>query len=517
MDRPRFTRADWVGFALCLTVGLAAVVWAVGGVVRSGAWRDPIAWVVLVPGTGGVLAFLARWGSLPLMRVPEPMAPPAGWRVAAVTTFVPGLESVAMLRRTVTAMVAMDYPHDTWVLDEGDDAQIRRLCEELGARYFTRRGIDRYNSDGGEFAARSKHGNYNAWLDALGYDGYDVVVGFDPDHIPAPVFLERTLGYLQDDRIGYVQSAQVYYNQSAGFIARGAAEETYGYYSSVQMASYALGYPIVTGCHNVHRTTALREVGGFAYHDADDLLITVLYRAAGWRGVYVPEQLASGITPVDWSGYLMQQRRWARSVLDVKLRELPKVAGKLPFTERIVSAAHGLYYLHGLATAIGVGALTVALAGAWQPQIRAGAGQAAVLVGALLACEVFRQRFYLDRRREWGLHLRAGVLKFAKWPTVLLALLDVVRPGTPPYAVTAKLRQRSPATLRRQHGAALTVVGAGALAGVLRGLPPSGGVAVVATVFVVATALVMATEILPAPDPYDDALAARRVPWTHKT
>ncbi len=80
----------------------------------------------------------------------------------------------------------------------------------------------------------------------------------------------------------------MYYNQSASFIARGAAEETYGYYSSIQMTSYALGYPIVTGCHHTHRVSALREIGGFAPHEADDLLITVHYRAAGWKGVYVP-------------------------------------------------------------------------------------------------------------------------------------------------------------------------------------------------------------------------------------
>lgn len=149
--------------------------------------------------------------------------------------------------------------------------------------------------------------------------------------------LLRTLGYLHDPSIGYVQAAQVYYNQPASFVARGAAEETYAYYSSIQMTTYALGYPIVTGCHNVHRAVALRQVGGFAPHEADDLLITTFYRAAGWRGVYVPETLALGLTPVDWTGYLRQQRRWARSVLDVKFRIYPKVAGRLPRVDRPAS------------------------------------------------------------------------------------------------------------------------------------------------------------------------------------
>src|SRR5262249_13013817 len=143
---------------------------------------------------------------------------------------------------------------------------------------------------------------------------------FDPDHIPSFNFLSSVIGYFEDPKIAYVQVAQSYYNKNASFIACGAAEEICEYRSVVQMASYGLGYPIIVGSHNTHRMTALQQVGGFAAHDADDLLLTLTYRAAGWRGVYVPKILAKGLTPVDWSGYLSQQRRWARSVLDIKIR-----------------------------------------------------------------------------------------------------------------------------------------------------------------------------------------------------
>ena len=129
------------------------------------------------------------------------------------------------------------------------------------------------------------------------------------------------------------------------------------------MTAYALGYPIVVGSHNTHRTAALRDVGGFAPHDADDLLITILYRAAGWRGVYVPLRLAAGITPVDWGGYLTQQRRWARSVIDVKLRLLPKLGGRLLIRERLTSFMQGLYYLNRSSSRSEWGCLC----GCWSP------------------------------------------------------------------------------------------------------------------------------------------------------
>jgi cellulose synthase (UDP-forming) len=239
-----------------------------------------------------------------------------------------------------------------------------------------------------------------------------------------------------------VQAAQAYYNQRASFIARGAAEETYAYYSATQMASYALGLPIVTGCHTAHRVAALQEVGGFAPHDADDLLITYHYRAAGWQGVYVPKILARGLTPVDWAGYLTQQRRWARSVLDIKCRRYPRLAAHLPRQARVFGFLHGLYYLQGLTTGIGIGLLASMLASGAVPQFLTD-GTLWCLLGlyaALQLGEFYQQRFFLGGWVECGLHWRAGLLQLAKWPYLGLALLDVLRARQPAYETTPKVR-----------------------------------------------------------------------------
>ena len=128
---------------------------------------------------------------------------------------------------------------------------------------------------------------------------YDLLVAFDSDHIPRPDYLKQVLGYFSDESVAYVQPAQAYYNQQASFIAAAAAEETYAYYWSTQMISFAVGFPMIVGCHNTHRITALRQIGGFAPHEADDMVMSLLYRVNGWRGVYLPEILARGLTPVE--------------------------------------------------------------------------------------------------------------------------------------------------------------------------------------------------------------------------
>ncbi|MDX1395921.1 MAG: glycosyltransferase [Gemmatimonadota bacterium] len=457
-------RRDRVVIGLLVLVNLTAVAWFFAHWAGLPDWSVhpvmfAIASLIVLYRLGG---YAVHWALLPFMRTPGP-APrlERPLRVGVATTFVPASESLAMLERTVRSLVEMEGGHDTWVLDEGDDARVREMCRDAGARYFTRRGHPHYNTDGGPFRARTKYGNYNAWLDSVGFDAYDAIVTFDPDHVPSSDYLTETLGYLVDEDVAFVQPPQVYYNQRASMVARGAAEETYAYYSSGQMAAYGMGYPIVTGCHTVHRSTALEEIGGLPAHDADDLLSSLLYRTSGWRGVYVPRILARGLTPVDWHGYLRQQRRWARSVLDIKLREWPRRVGRMPFRERVFSGLHGLYYVRGLSSLAEIMLLGfMAATGIIPAFVSYTTGvHALAMFGTLVVTDFYRQRFYLDRRREWGLHWRASLLQLAKWPQLVVAVWQVLRGVDRPFVVTPKTLQAGdagpPTLLTRPHLATL--------------------------------------------------------------
>jgi cellulose synthase/poly-beta-1,6-N-acetylglucosamine synthase-like glycosyltransferase len=387
-------------------------------------------------------AWLLRWMALPRMRRPSSPPPtPPDTRIATVTTFVPGAESLEMLELTLRALVAMDLPHDTWVLDEGDEAAVRALCIRHGVHHFSRKHQPELSTETGRYAAATKHGNYNAWLTMAGFARYDVIVSFDPDHVPERHYLTRTIGYFADPEIGYVQVPQVYYNQDASWIARGAAEETYDYYSAHQMVSYGLGHPIVVGSHTAHRVAALQDIGGFAVHDADDLLATLLYRGAGWRGVYVPETLAVGLTPTSWSVYMGQQARWTRSVLDIKLRSFPDVAGQLPLIERLIGVLHGIFYLRALTIPVAFLILAWLIGTRGVPAFISPPALLALSAFGILLTAVgfFRQRFYLNPERERGLHWRAVVLQFAKWPAQLAAIWQAARGTRVDYAITLKV------------------------------------------------------------------------------
>jgi cellulose synthase (UDP-forming) len=510
------TSADNIAFALLTCLSVAAIViftsqWFLVGEGRTHTVSFLILTLIVY---FKVANSLARWFTLPFMRRPRTMASPPGLKVAVVTTIVPEAESLEMLEETVRAITCLDYPHDTWVLDEGDDEEVKALCRRNGALHFSRKNLPQYRTDSGAFKVGSKHGNYNAWLYEVGFDRYEIIAAFDPDHVPDASFLSSVLGYFEDPGVGYVQAAQAYYNQGASFIARGAAEETYEYYSCTQMAAYNLGHPAVVGCHNTHRVSALREVGGFAAHDADDLLIGLRYRASGWRGVYVPRILARGVTPVDWNSYLTQQLRWARSVIDINCRFHRLLGKDLPPSGQALSVLHGLFYLQNSVTTFLVLLLLVyMLVSGDVPRVISydTLWRLAILCATLQACAFYRQKFYLGPRREWGIHWRAGLLRYAKWPVFLLALWDVALGRRVPYALTPKVKAESRSYLLLiPHTLVITSVCAAWWIGQLMGRSvPSLLYWVVAAVVTASLSLIL-TDQLRFPAPYDKKLLPPR-------
>ena len=511
-----FNLWDYSLFSLLTVLASASIVYFMTRWFSYGDWHhQPIAfWGLTLIVIGRLAINQCRWWSLPFMKRPVPMAARPGHKVGVATTFVPGAEPFEMLEETLRALIALDYPHETWVLDEGNDTRVAALCAELGAFHFSRKTYPHYQTKDGLFQARSKHGNYNAWLHEVGFKKYEIIAAFDPDHVPEPTFLSEVLSYFNDEKVGYVQAAQAYYNQKASFIARGAAEETYGYYSFTQMFGFAMGYPIVTGCHNTHRVTALREVGGFPAHDAEDLLITLLYRSHGWRGVYVPKILARGLTPVDWAGYIKQQSRWARSVLDIKLRIYPKIAGKLPIKERITSLVHGLCYLQPLALMIVFLVIIYMLTTGSAPKALnySVLGEFSLVLIVLVLCDFYRQRFYLEWRREWGWQWRAGLLQLAKWPYFLLALYQVLLNRRKPYVLTSKVKKGAHSYVLWPHLLVSATICTAWISGILSYPTLNPLLHIFAAVPIVAGLILLATEQMNFPDPYNPDLMPYELP-----
>jgi cellulose synthase/poly-beta-1,6-N-acetylglucosamine synthase-like glycosyltransferase len=506
-----FQARDHAVFVGLTLVALVATSGFLSHWVSVAAWRQHRAIMavasLLVLGSLSMQAF--AWWLLPRMRRSRPIAPRTDRSVGVVTTFVPGLESLDMLEETLRALAAMEYRHETWVLDEDDDDQVKTLCRRLGVYHFSRKHMPHYQT-AGSFEARAKHGNYNAWLHEVGFHRYEIMAAFDPDHVPDRRYLTSVLGSFEDPNVGYVQVPQLFHNADVNFISGGAAEEAAPFYSCIQLAGDAAGHPIIIGCHNTHRVAALRAMGGFAPHHADDVMLTLLYRSRGWRGVYVPRPLARGLAPVDWPTYLRQQRRWARALVDLKLRVYPRLARSLPLGSRLLGLLHGMSFLRGALSFCGV--FLLALYGIACPvdldlSSRPLLMWSAALLIALLLCEQFQRTFYLDRGGRARVRWRAAVLSYAKWPYVLAGAIEGVLGRRSAYDTTPKTRRAGLAgPALWPHGIAVIAIGVAITTRMSSGGPPSLIPLAAGAILATASAGLLATELLLSfPDPYRPA------------
>ncbi|MET7637730.1 glycosyltransferase family 2 protein [Streptomyces sp. NPDC005438] len=270
-------------------------------------------------------------------RDPIPVVPESGTRVAFLTSFVPGKEPLEMVTKTLEAAVRIRHrgPLHVWLLDEGDDPAVKEVCARLGVHHFSRKGVAKWNQKKGAHRAKTKHGNYNAWLEAHG-DNYDFFASVDTDHVPLPNYLERMLGYFRDPDVGFVIGPQVYGNYD-NYVTKSAESQQFLFHALIQRAGNRYGAPMFVGTSNAVRIRALKQIGGLYDSITEDMATGFeMHRARNpetgrkWRSVYTPDVLAVGEGPNAWTDFFTQQLRWSRGTYETILKQFWKAPFTLP-------------------------------------------------------------------------------------------------------------------------------------------------------------------------------------------
>jgi len=171
-----------------------------------------------------------------------------------------------------------------------------------------------------------------------------------------------------------------------------------------------------------------------------------------------------------------------------------------------MSLLHGLNYLHkSLLIPMGLIVLAVLLATGIASNVFTGDTlfRLVVLLAVLELCELYRQRFYLDWKNEWGLHWRAGLLQLAKWPYLLLALFDVLIDRRVPFVLTPKVRGHSkPSMMMGPQLAVVVLLGAAWIVALLKGTVISPFLHLCTAVIVTSSLVLVLTERFTFPPPY---------------
>lgn len=430
------TARDRINVAERLLVWALAFV-AVQAVLYFALWwlspEHPKNLLIYIPLTFATFWFLFEssvyWLFLAGMKVPERRPAPEGLSVDVFTTAAPG-EPVEMFERSLPALRDMRYPHRTYLLDGSGDPELAALAERLGVSRIDCTGVE------GAKAGKINH--------ALERTSGEIVLVIDPDHEARPEFLDRLLGHFGDEEVGFVQVVQAYHNQSASWVARAAAEQTYGFYGPIMMGMNRFGGPLVIGANCTFRRTALESIGGHAVHLVEDFVTSLRLHARGWKSVYVPEIVARGLVPEDLRSYFAQQLKWATGMFQVLFHLMPRHFFQLPGWERLRYLISSTYYLIGLAIAINLFLPIIFLfTGIWavEQPIQGYVARLVPFVAMFLLIHLLSQRWMRDPS-ERGLQWRGMLLKLGTWPVYLLALGFAIVGVKVPYLPTAKTRQR---------------------------------------------------------------------------
>jgi cellulose synthase (UDP-forming) len=248
-------------------------------------------------------------------------------------------ENVEMLRRTVLATMRIRYPHETWLLDDGNRPAVKAIADEIGCRYLAR--VKNTNA---------KPGNLN---NALKYATGDFVAIMDADFVAQINFLDRLLGYFSDPGVAFVQCPQSYYNITA-FQYRAENRDRYlwhdegPFYDVLQPGRDYWNATSSCGTAVVYRRSAIDDIGGFAIETVtEDIHTAIRLHKRGYKSVYYPEPLAFGVAPNDLAEYSKTRHRWGQgNIQSLRCERVPFSRG-LTLMQRLCYLQFGLLYLEG--------------------------------------------------------------------------------------------------------------------------------------------------------------------------
>ncbi|MCC5811234.1 MAG: glycosyltransferase [Ectothiorhodospiraceae bacterium] len=313
-----------------VVIAMAYVIWRSGTLNPSAPIFSGLVFSAELFGIMTMLLLLHMGWRLPRR---EPPPPQKGLSVDVfITTYNEPLEVV---RRTLLAALRMEYPHRTWLLDDGNRPEMAALAERLDCHYLARSD----NID-------AKAGNLN---NALLHSKAEIIALFDADHAPHTRFLVETLGYFRNRNLAFVQTPQEFYNldsyqhRISGRNKNLWTEQSL-FFNVVQRGKDYWNAAFFCGSCALLRRSALDNIGGFATGSVtEDLHTSLRLHEKGFDSVYHYHPLAYGIAVLDAREYMRQRLRWGQGAMQVWRRERV-------LTNRNLTLAQKLNYFSSIVT-----------------------------------------------------------------------------------------------------------------------------------------------------------------------
>lgn len=375
-----------------------------------------------------VLGFIqTAW---PLHRKPAPMqGAAASW--PSVDVFIPTYnEPLSVVRTTVLACMALDWPKDkikVFILDDGRREAFREFAESMGVGYMVRPDNN-----------HAKAGNLNH---ALGKTDGELVAIFDCDHIPTRSFLTTAVGWFQrDTQCAMLQTPHHFFSpdpfeRNLGTFRRVPNEGSL-FYGLIQDGNDFWNATFFCGSCAVIRRAPLMEVGGIAVETVTEDAHTALkLHRLGYNTAYINETQAAGLATESLSAHVGQRIRWARGMAQIFRVDNPFFGKGLTLWQRICYANAMVHFFFGLPRLVFLTAPMAFLFFQWHI-INAGAIMIALYVlPYILQSNIANAHVQGEHRHTFWAEVYETVLA---WYVALPTTVALINPRLGKFNVTAK-------------------------------------------------------------------------------
>ncbi len=258
-------------------------------------------------------------------------------------------EPYDIIEKTVLAAVDLDYPKikfAVYLLDDGGTAQkcnskknqeaeeaqkrkkyLQEFCEKAGAIYLTR-----------EKNENAKAGNINTALSSV---TGELILMLDADHIPAPQFLQKTIGwFLKDEKMFLVQTPHSFYNPDPVErnlrMAGVSQSENDMFYKYIQKGHDFWQSSFFCGSAAVLRRKFIDEIGGIAGETiTEDAETAIGLHNKGYRSAYVDEPMVRGLQAETFSALVLQRVRWTQGMVQIFILKNPFLSKGLKWHQKM--------------------------------------------------------------------------------------------------------------------------------------------------------------------------------------
>jgi cellulose synthase/poly-beta-1,6-N-acetylglucosamine synthase-like glycosyltransferase len=258
-----------------------------------------------------------------------------------VTIQLPIFNEQFVIDRLVESVCSMEYPREK--------LEIQVLDDSTDETQEVARGIvDRYAALGHPIVyihRTNRHGFKAGALD----EGLKVAKGefvaiFDADFTPPPDWLMKVIHHFAEPDVGMVQTRWSHINRDYSLLTQIEAILLDAHFVIEHGSRVRTGeYFNFNGTAGMWRRQAISDGGGWE-HDTltEDTDLSYRSQMAGWRFKYLPEVECPSELPIEMTAFKTQQARWAKGLIQVSIKLLPKIFSSEITRKRKIEAIYHL-------------------------------------------------------------------------------------------------------------------------------------------------------------------------------